>query len=129
MTTSFLFARELSPGKVQRTGQRAFLLIGQTGLDNLRAIVAKFSGELLAIAAINDVLVLVIVHDNRDDHTIDADVVSQGCGLVEAIDPGITGLAVPPNDPHATAEAIIALLSDDAMRAEMGRRAQDRALR
>ena len=55
-------------------------------------------------------------------------VVSQGCGSVEAIDPGITGLAVPPNDPHATAEAIIALLSDDAMRVEMGRRAQDRAL-
>ncbi len=56
-------------------------------------------------------------------------VVSQDSGLVEAIDEGKTGLAVPQDDPEATAEAILELLDDHSRRETMGARARDRALR
>lgn len=55
-------------------------------------------------------------------------VVSRGSGLVEAIDDGRTGVAVPENDPAATAAAIVGLLDDPARRAEFGRSARRRAL-
>lgn len=54
-------------------------------------------------------------------------VVSQGCGLTEAITEGVTGVSVPAESPAPTAEAIVRLLSDDAARAEMGRRAREAA--
>jgi len=46
----------------------------------------------------------------------------------EIIDHGRTGLLVPPEDPRALAEALIAILSDDEARASMGRAARKRAL-
>ena len=52
-------------------------------------------------------------------------VVSQGCGLTEAIMEGQTGLSVPPDDPEATAAAVLAVL--DESRQEMGRRAREAA--
>jgi phosphatidylinositol alpha-1,6-mannosyltransferase len=55
-------------------------------------------------------------------------VVSRGSGLEEAIVDGETGLAVSPDDPAATAEAVIALMTDAPRRARMGQRARDRAL-
>lgn len=54
-------------------------------------------------------------------------VVSEGSGLVEAIVPGETGLAVPADDPDALADAVAELLADDERRLEMGRRARERA--
>jgi phosphatidylinositol alpha-1,6-mannosyltransferase len=56
-------------------------------------------------------------------------VVSRGCGLTEAIREGETGVSVPPDDPAATAAAIVDLLDDDAARAGMGRRARELAAR
>lgn len=53
-------------------------------------------------------------------------VVSQGCGLTEAISEGQTGLSVPPDDPAATAAAVLALL-DEPTRQMMGRRARETA--
>jgi len=50
-------------------------------------------------------------------------VVSEGSGLMEAIVAGETGLSVPENDPEATASALEKLLTDDALREEMGRAA------
>lgn len=51
-------------------------------------------------------------------------------GCREAVDPGVTGLLVPPRDPHALAEAMAALAADSARVAAMGeagrRRAADR---
>jgi phosphatidylinositol alpha-1,6-mannosyltransferase len=54
-------------------------------------------------------------------------VVSAQCGLVEAIEPNLTGLAVPENDELATAEAIVSLLADPPLRMAMGQAAQTRA--
>jgi phosphatidylinositol alpha-1,6-mannosyltransferase len=56
-------------------------------------------------------------------------VVSRGCGLTEAIREGETGVSVPPDDPEATAAAIVALLDDGDARARMGRRARELAAR
>lgn len=55
-------------------------------------------------------------------------VVSRGCGLTEAIREGVTGLSVPPDDPDATAGAIISLLGDESRRRSMGREARRLAL-
>lgn len=55
-------------------------------------------------------------------------VVSRDCGLTEAIREGETGLSVPPDDPDATAEAILSLLNDEDRRREMGHRARELAL-
>lgn len=56
-------------------------------------------------------------------------VVSRGCGLTEAISEGFSGVSVPPDDPEATAVAIIALLRDEERRRLMGRQARDLALK
>ncbi len=55
-------------------------------------------------------------------------VVSDSAGLVEAIVPEQTGLIVPPDDPAATAKAILSLLSDSARRRLMGRAARQHAM-
>ncbi len=54
-------------------------------------------------------------------------VVSQGCGLTEAIREGVTGVSVPPESPGETASAIIALLDDEAGRRAMGAVARETA--
>jgi len=55
-------------------------------------------------------------------------VVSRDCGLAEAIRDGETGLSAPPDDPPATAAAILSLLDDPGRRHAMGRRAREVAL-
>jgi len=55
-------------------------------------------------------------------------IVSDNSGLAEAIIANETGLLVPQNDPERTAEAVIALLSNETRRARMGAAAQQRAL-
>jgi glycosyltransferase involved in cell wall biosynthesis len=57
-----------------------------------------------------------------------AAIVSRGSGLEEAIADGETGLAVPAEDPHATAAAAVALLADPARLRRMGEKARERAL-
>jgi len=52
-------------------------------------------------------------------------VVSKGCGLEEAVVEGRTGLLVEPDDPQATASAILRLLADAPLRQEMGAAARD----
>jgi len=56
-------------------------------------------------------------------------VVTSQSGLIEAIEEGITGLAVPENDPAATAHALVALLTDAPRRTAMGAAAERRARR
>jgi phosphatidylinositol alpha-1,6-mannosyltransferase len=54
-------------------------------------------------------------------------VVSRGCGLEEAVLEGQTGLLVEPDDPLATASAVLRLLDDDSLRRDMGEAAQSHA--
>jgi glycosyltransferase involved in cell wall biosynthesis len=55
-------------------------------------------------------------------------VVSRNCGLVEAVVENETALVVNPDDPGATAQAIIRLLLDDDLRAKMGQTAHRHAI-
>ncbi|SCZ51967.1 glycosyltransferase [Thiohalomonas denitrificans] len=55
-----------------------------------------------------------------------APVVTDAGGSPELVEPGISGLVVPPGDPKALAEAFTKLLQDDYKRLEMGRQAQQR---
>jgi glycosyltransferase involved in cell wall biosynthesis len=41
-------------------------------------------------------------------------------GIPEVVEPGVTGLLVPPRDPRRMAEAIVALLKDEPRRQQMG---------
>ena len=54
-------------------------------------------------------------------------VVSGGSGLAEAVKDRETGLVVPPENPEATARAILSLLADEEARRAMGARAARRA--
>ncbi|HUP21053.1 MAG TPA: glycosyltransferase family 4 protein [Gemmatimonadota bacterium] len=56
-------------------------------------------------------------------------VVAGESGLAEAVEDGVTGLVVPPEDPAATAAAVIGLLRDEGARRAMGERARERATR
>lgn len=48
-------------------------------------------------------------------------------GIPEAVEDGVTGVLVPPEDPQALAEAIQWMVEHPAERAEMGRRGRERA--
>jgi type III pantothenate kinase len=48
-------------------------------------------------------------------------------GLLDTIDPGVTGLLVPPRDHRALAVALCALRDDPDRRAQLGRAARRRA--
>jgi glycosyltransferase involved in cell wall biosynthesis len=48
-------------------------------------------------------------------------------GLVDAVEHGVTGVLVPPNDPPALREAVERLLGDGAARSELGAEARRRA--
>ena len=52
---------------------------------------------------------------------------TRDCGAEEAIVDGETGFLVPQNDPQATAEALVRILTDDGLRARMGQAARLRA--
>jgi phosphatidylinositol alpha-1,6-mannosyltransferase len=51
------------------------------------------------------------------------------CGAMEAIIDGETGLLVPQDDVQATADALVRILCDDDLRAEMGQAAREHAKR
>jgi glycosyltransferase involved in cell wall biosynthesis len=48
-------------------------------------------------------------------------------GLLDAVEDGVTGMLVPPGDPHALRQAIRDLLGDASRRAELGQAARRRA--
>jgi L-malate glycosyltransferase len=48
-------------------------------------------------------------------------VATRSGGIPEVVDDGVTGLLVPPRDPHALAQAIVTLLTDADLRQRLGR--------
>lgn len=56
-------------------------------------------------------------------------IVAADCGLEDAIDNGVTGIAVPQDTPDITAHAIMTLLADETLRLRLGLAARDRAVR
>lgn len=55
-------------------------------------------------------------------------VVTKGGGSEELIEDGVSGLAVPPQDPSALARALAKLASDEALREELGKAARQRVV-
>lgn len=55
-------------------------------------------------------------------------IASRAGGLIEAVEEGVTGVLVPPGDPPALAAAMERLLSDQALRKQMGRAGRSRVL-
>lgn len=55
-------------------------------------------------------------------------VAARAGGIPDAVAHGVTGVLVPPDDPGALAVELSALLSDEAKRAELGRRGRERVL-
>ena len=51
-----------------------------------------------------------------------------GCGAVDAIQDGVNGYLVPPDDPEAAARAALRLLADPAAADAMGRRGRELVL-
>jgi len=47
-------------------------------------------------------------------------------GLTEAVEPGVTGLLVPPGDPRALADAVVEVLTHPELARELGARGRDR---
>jgi glycosyltransferase involved in cell wall biosynthesis len=72
----------------------------------------------------------VIASLPRSEGTTTTAMEAQACGVpvvatrvaavAEVVDDGVTGLLVPPERPHAIAEAVLQLLSDETRRARMG---------
>ena len=56
-------------------------------------------------------------------------IVTAESGLAEAVEHGVTGLVIPPDDPRAFAEAARHLLSNHTLRESIGHAARERALR
>ena len=56
-------------------------------------------------------------------------IATQVGGIPEAVEDGVTGLLVSPNDPSALAAAMVALLEDDSKREAMGSAGRDRVRR
>jgi len=55
-------------------------------------------------------------------------VASRVGGLHERVDDGVTGLLIPPNDPHALAQGVLRVLADRAFAERLSRRARSKAV-
>jgi glycosyltransferase involved in cell wall biosynthesis len=74
----------------------------------------------------------------RSEGTTTTAMEAQSCGVpvvatrvaavAEVVDDGVTGLLVPPEQPHAIADAVLRLLGDDALRARMAAAGRETAV-
>ena len=122
-------------------GERLARLARECGVGDRVHLTGRLDPETLT-AALNAAEVFLLTSRRTADGDVEgygiavveaalcgrAAIVSSGSGLEEAIVDGETGLAVPANDPHATAAAVSALLADPARLRRMGERARERAL-
>lgn len=108
-------------------------------LDYVRFLDVVSNDALLDYYNLSDLFVLTSRHSSDGDFegfgivVIEAAlcgipaVVTNGSGLVEAIEVNETGLVVEPDNINQTAEAIIRLLTDETLRIKLAKAAQNRA--
>jgi glycosyltransferase involved in cell wall biosynthesis len=92
-----------------------------------------FRPDVLALLKGFDVFVMSSVTEGLGTSILDAMAASRPVvgtaagGIPEAIEHGVTGLVVPPQQPAALADAVLTLLNDPALRARMGAAGLERA--
>lgn len=124
-----------------------FVFVGHGGVErDVRAQVAErglegtvvFAGyreDAPRVAGAFDLFVLPSIHEGLPISLLEGmvwgtpAVVTRVGGNAEVVEDGVQGRVVPPRDPGALAEAITALLTDDAERRRMGEAARRRAER
>ena len=89
---------------------------------------AQPSGQTPAIYAATDIFVLPTFREGLSQVALETGamgvpIVSCRVSGLDAVQDGVTGLLVPPRDPHALAEAIAKLAADSELRATVGRAA------
>jgi len=95
-------------------------------------ILAGFRPDVMSFHRSFDLFVMSSITEGLGTSLLDAMAASKAIvatstgGIPEVVLDGETGLLVPPRDPPGLAAAIVRLLRDDALRAEMARRAFER---
>lgn len=92
-------------------------------------ILAGFRPDVMSFHRSFDLFVMSSVTEGLGTSLLDAMAASKATvatrtgGIPEVVADGETGRLVPPRDPHSLADAIVNLLKNDSLRAEMGRSA------
>ena len=100
-----------------------------------QVIFAGYRPDVAKMLAIMDVFVLPSLYEGFPNAVLEAMAMSKPVvatrvgGVPEAVEDGVTGLLVPPRDPEALAQAIIALLQDRERAKTMGRAGRERVER
>jgi glycosyltransferase involved in cell wall biosynthesis len=104
-------------------------LAGELGIVS-HVIFAGFRRDIPEILAATDVLVLPSLSEGLPLSLLEAMTAGKAVvatpvgGVVELIEPDVTGLIVPPRSPAALAEAVCQLLDNERQREEIGRHAR-----
>jgi L-malate glycosyltransferase len=99
--------------------------IKHLGLEK-HVVLAGFRTDILSLHKAFDIFVMSSVTEGLGTSVLDAMacgrpvVATTAGGIPEVVRDGTTGMLVPPRDPQAMAEAIVKLLRNDGLRAQMG---------
>lgn len=123
-----------------------FVLVGQgPALEDTRrraadlglggsVVLTGFREDALELCSVLDVFTLASLNEGLSISLLEAmalgkpSAVTRVGGIPEVVRDGVEGFLVPPGNPSALADRIVALLHDDDLRARMGKAARERAL-
>jgi glycosyltransferase involved in cell wall biosynthesis len=111
------------------------VLVRSLGLEE-RFHIVGYRSDVVNVYRSLDVFVLPSIKPEPFGR-VTVEAMTQGCAVIatnhggscELIEPGVTGMLVPPSDPRALAEAIEQLLSDSTFRKDLGKAASIYALK